>query len=58
VHSRRYTFVLHHDRSIGRWTMLRSPLRIRLGLTISTVVQYVLADIFGSRGWLRIAWHG
>ena len=39
VRSRRYTFVLHHDRLVGRWTMIRSPWRVRFGLFIAEFVE-------------------
>lgn len=38
IRSRGKTFLLHYDRSRNRWALVRSPLRIRLGLTLSRLV--------------------
>ena len=37
IRSRRRTFVLHHDRHVGRWTLIKSPWRIRFGLALSSL---------------------
>ena len=37
IRSRKRTFILHHDRYIGRWTLIKSPWRIRFGLALSNL---------------------
>ena len=39
IRSRGCTFVLHHDRLVGRWTVVRAPLRYRCGLILSEFVE-------------------
>ena len=39
VRSRGFTFVLHHDRLVDRWTVVRSPLRFRCGLMLSEFAE-------------------
>ena len=40
IRSRRRTFVLHHDRCIGRWTLIKSPWRIRFGLALAGLTAH------------------
>ena len=44
VRSCQNTFVLHHDRAVGRWSMLRSPLRVRIGFGITSFLHWFIAD--------------
>ncbi|HEY52384.1 MAG TPA: hypothetical protein G4N94_02900 [Caldilineae bacterium] len=38
IHSRRRTFILHHDRRINRWTLIKSPWRVRFRFVLSSLV--------------------
>ncbi len=35
VRSDRRSFVLHHDRRLDRWTVVKSPWQVRFGFTLS-----------------------
>lgn len=38
VHARGRVFLLRHERSRDRWTLVRSSLRVRLGLSLTRLV--------------------
>jgi len=43
IRSRRRTFILHHDRRLGRWTLVKSPWRVRFGFALSSLVTRMAA---------------
>ena len=43
VRSRGKSFLLHYDREKNRWTLVRSPLRVRPGMTLSRLAVQLSA---------------
>lgn len=43
VRSRNRSFLLHYDRRLQRWTLMRAPWRTRLGLSIERLAARVAA---------------
>lgn len=49
IRSRKRTFVLHHDRRIDRWILIKSPWRIRFGLVLANLMTRktrTIANVF------------